>query len=332
MNGIRKLYFYFLLLSCLVYGPAQAIEPLTACGIVILGWSGIKVYRYQQGQIKKYQEFFQIIEKGDLDAVINFFTAEKITLTKKINTRYALLVACENNHIKIAAWLCEQGVELVSVGSECLVAACNQGHKEMLAWLIGRGATGYSQDLNTCLLRAVEANNVAAVECSLIAGANPNAYHGTRDGLLMRAAMGGAFFPYYDFMRSAYNGSYRSSRYGNMVESFQKARRTTLLPDHTYQINSLEIVRLLLEMGANVNLENREGLSAFYCAVFVGNIEAMRLMYATGTVQFDKHDYLLGKIAVDGFLYDFSFFDVRKELEIMKEEVRRKRDDKKSVE
>lgn len=190
-----------------------------------------------------------------------------------------------------------------------MIVAAGQGDVEGVGQLLSKGANVHAQDTGgkTALIAAAYRNDLAIVDLLIQAGANVNTQDNTKQSayliatsegyleLLQRTLQAGADVHGTD----SYNGTglIRAADRGH-VEIIQELLKTDIKIDH---INNLgwtalleaiilgdggarhtEVVRLLVEAGADVNLADSNGITPLAHARYRGHESIIQILLAAG--------------------------------------------------
>ncbi len=166
------------------------------------------------------------------------------------------------------------------VGNTALMDAVDKGNLEMAQLLLEKGADVNIQNFlgNTALMRAVNKGNLKMAQLLLEKGADVDLQQ-----------------------QEKIKFSFKNDVDRNVLED--RLGRTALMS--AVDKGNLEMVQLLLEKGANIDLQGRSGLTALMMAVSKGHLEMAQLLLKKGA-NVDLQDMLnetaLGKAIKKGYL------------------------------
>jgi hypothetical protein len=84
------------------------------------------------------KEFFDCLEKGDLEKVKDLYSKNKIDIHKY--NEFAFRKACYHNHLEIAKWIYSLGrVDVHVMNKDVFTSTCFRGHLEVAQWLYSLG-------------------------------------------------------------------------------------------------------------------------------------------------------------------------------------------------
>ena len=165
-----------------------------------------------------------------------------------------LRTAAFNGHLDIVSCLVEHGADVnarKAVGTTLLMATCSNGHINVATYLVEHGANIHLQDKNgfTCLHYAAQRGHVEVVTKLLAVGAKEN-----QDYVNTRSNSGTS-----PLMRTCYNGHVNVATY-------------------------------LVQHGANIHLQDKNGNTCLHCAAQKGHVEVVSKLLAVGAKE--NQDYV----------------------------------------
>jgi ankyrin repeat protein len=224
-----------------------------------------KYVKSQQSPISHSKETTQLIEavkEGNLPSVKTSLANGADIKVKNRKGDTLLFLAIEKGHTEIVGFLLDNGFGINDedpIGRTTLLAAAYCGHTEIVKLLLDKGAeVNPKNDYGfTPLMAAADNGYLEIVKLLLDKGADVNTKHKTGNTALIGAAERG--FP--------------------RTGLFPK-KRTEVNPQE--QNNRMEIVKLLLDKGAEVNAKNENGYTALIAAAEFGRTEIVKLLLDRG--------------------------------------------------
>lgn len=211
-----------------------------------------------RGDIKRVKEIF---DNGA------FISARNSTIGMN-----ALMYACRNGHTEVAKFLIEKGAKIDfkdKAGQTALIHAITSKKIDTAKFLIEKGADINLVDSNgnNALIYAVEVGNIEFVKYLVSKGADINAESEFGITALCRAAC----------LKSTDIAKFLIERGANIDGAKIKKSDHSPLQDAVY-LGNMDMVKLLVNNGANVNLKNASGNSIIYFAVCQNRTEILKFL------------------------------------------------------
>ena len=215
-------------------------------------------------------------ENGFMD-ILKYLVLEgqaDLTMVNK-NRMTALMVACMTNRLEVCQFLIENGAPInQNVGGwNALKLACDGGHLRVAELLVKHGANVELEDFSgaTPLICAASSRRLEVVQFLLKSGAD---VHKTQKmsgmNALMFACKHGAVACVKVLLEHKSDPNACSSHFSTLAYACQ---RSSL---------QLQLVKLLLEFGADVNLVDPSGMTAFLHVCSGGGLETAKYLVANG--------------------------------------------------
>jgi ankyrin repeat protein len=209
----------------------------------------------------------------------------------------------------LAALVCSAQAQPVAHADQALIAAGGRGDASEVARLLREGVSVHARDASgrTALIAATDGNHAAAARLLIAAGADVNAKDGIEDSAYLLAGARG----HVEILRlTLSSGADLTSvnRFGGTalipaahhghVETVRELLKTRIDIDHVNRLGwtalleavilgdggprHLEIVRLLVGAGANVNLADRDGITPLQHARRKGQTGVAQVLATAG--------------------------------------------------
>jgi len=207
----------------------------------------------------------------------------------QLDTVRGLHIAAEEGDLELVRRYVSEGVDLEAVGTHeyqraVLGIAAHKGHTEIVRFLVAQGANpnGPPQSAHGPLKDAVESGKADVVQILLQQGADPNAV----DAKGWNAILAVAFYCDIDPEKEWSSILQQLIIAGCEIDPIDMHGRTALhvvLEHDPPHDSALEVVRILIEAGAEVDARHGDnGWTPLMGAVEVGNLDAARLLVKAG--------------------------------------------------
>ncbi|KAJ7162914.1 ankyrin repeat-containing domain protein [Mycena filopes] len=238
---------------------------------------------------------------GSLPAVKSLAQGGSMNTLSAEEINSLLHAASEHGNLDVVAFLLEKGADINAGGGtfgSALQAASQHGHLEVVRILINSGATLSSQGVldGDALQRAARRGHKEVVQCLINAGANVNSHCGYYGSALQAASKMGSLEVVQLLLGQGAVINAQGGRYGTalqaaasggiplmgmhmMKETHPGARvgrsvvSMTMLED-----SNTPVVRLLIDNGADVNIQGGYYGTALQAAAKTGDVKSVRLL------------------------------------------------------
>lgn len=239
------------------FAQLMGINPERACtGFKYLNESehGL-VLVHGKGHSDADSDLAESVESGNVDGVRSALEKRASPDGKTSYGESLLASAVRRNRVEIAALLLEAGADpFANPKADAVWAAAAHGSREILKMLLRKPSEKLRHSLPAALTAAVMAGNAEIVEDLLRAGADPNLRHESGTTPLLSACSRGTEF----------------------VAEILTGRR----PDKPTDWPA--VVKALLKAGADVNVQDKNGMTPLLMARATGQKEIAELLLAAG--------------------------------------------------
>ncbi len=223
-------------------------------------------------------------EKGRLEVIKYLMGKGAVVTVLEDPDRSALSAASWHGHMGTVKFLLEKGVDPDLGGGKPLISACTNGHIEIVRLLLKSGARadGVEGSRLKPLVTACVFGRYSIAELLLKSGADVNRRENP-GGTALIAACSSSLFKGSEKTRTAAM-LLKAGADPNIREDY--SGKTALIAlkywDEPGRSPSYEVVSLLLEKRALVNVQDREGRTALMNAANVSNLKAVQLLLKAG--------------------------------------------------
>jgi len=229
----------------------------------------------------------KLIMSEDIEALENLTIQgldinQKIEITEYVSETPIVLALCENKH-KVINWLLSKEVDLNDRENPSILMASSNCTPEIVKLLINKGADVNAKHRigKTAMTDALYGNNFENVSLLL-----ENGYEMNRDGQSLRQAVSSKQLPAIEiFLANDVNPNFCEP---DMVYPYNST------PVHVAANNNdLDILKLLVENGADVTIKDKYGERPFSCAVKNKNEEMMAFIKSLEPEQWHNEEQKL---------------------------------------
>lgn len=187
-----------------------------------------------------------------------------------------LFAAVKNDEVERAKLCIKLGADVNAkddTGLTVLMDAAIAGHTDIAELLIKAGADVNAKDDTglTALMYAVSAEQKDTAELLIKLGANPNATDKRN-------------WPVLSYAMLTFRFTYNRAIAEQLIKAGADINATLIWAVNTHP-NPSDVVKLLIELGADVNAKDSEGLTALTCAILYGQNEVADLLRAAGATE-----------------------------------------------
>jgi ankyrin repeat protein len=247
----------------------------------------------------KGDDLVKAAKKGDLTKVQDLLAKGDDVNAKDKKGETALMWAALGGHVEMVQTLLARGADVNAKSHDdatALMAAASNGHREVLEALLAKGADVNARADNgvTALMGAASNSNLEMVQALLAKGADVNARAENGWVALMAAAEKGDFGVVQALLAKGADANARlangrtelvfSSQYGGVVVNKVRVDQGFSALMLAARNGHLEVVRLLLAAGADVNAKSSNGDTAMMVAAGKGHTEVVQVLLAKGGV------------------------------------------------
>ncbi|TAL36627.1 MAG: hypothetical protein EPN93_07325 [Spirochaetes bacterium] len=224
---------------------------------------------------KEVQEFYALIEMGDVQKVKTASQKFKDLAMKNQNGETPLYIAAEYGQLDIAKFFLERGANVNDVSTEerstPLHVAATRDHAEMVDFLLGKGASIDTKDNdgNTPLQAALRSSSVLAANKLIAKGANLKNLNAQNETLLHSASSSGDLELLALLIKKGLDVNARNK---NMETPLHFAARD----------NRSDTIRTLVKAKADPNAVSADGSVPLHYAAWGGHLNAVMALVESG--------------------------------------------------
>ena len=200
----------------------------------------------------------------------------------------AVIAAATNGHTKTIEVLLDNDADINAItrtGNNAVIEAAINGHSRTLSYLLGRGGRFlriFNRFGDTALIAAVKADHPSCVKVLLERGANPNNID--RDGYSVLSCS--ARYGFTSIAKTLLD--YGADLNIHDVDYVHEYGKTPLI--HACQQGHIDVVKLLVEYGVNIEDPDNDGFTPMYYAILHNYNNIVKVLLEHGASM--NQDYL----------------------------------------